>query len=92
MNSFELKVSDDWLKKKYGPNVWITKNGGLGWTGKNEEMEKFVDWIFGTERVDYGKKIEELTKKFLSEQKDPPPELAGAINEAFSKHFRKMLA
>lgn len=41
-----LLAMNSWVKEKYGPNVWITKAGGIGWTGDIPEFKKFIDNLF----------------------------------------------
>ena len=36
-----------WLQGKYGPDVWVTKAGGIGWLGENAGLVEFINkYIF----------------------------------------------
>ena len=84
----KVKQMNDWLKSKFGPNVWVTENHGLGWAGDNPEFEEFTYDIFGMKKEYYEKKIAKLMEKFFSEQVDAPPE----FEKVFQENFKDLLA
>ena len=49
-NRIPLKEVNDAIQAKHGPNVWITKNGGMGWIEPNPEFEALVNKIFQDEQ------------------------------------------